>query len=340
MRGKNSITRKFIMLAGAAMFLTVFFCWQFLSRSGEETETAESADAASEKVVLSLSGEEGESFGESAAVKETTAGGYTKEITEGELTGLKEDLEQLTGQMDGTWSIYVKNLQTGDAISLNNQEMYAASLIKLFVMESAFENKKELVENDSLLSGSVQASEEKFTDVLTAMITVSDNESYNELVRLHSPSLDFVEGCTSVEEWLEDSNYTDTGIYHTLSPSETEPQQISEEEENHTSVEDCGKLLEAIYSGTCVSEEASREMLALLCEQQLTTKIPAGLPEGVLSANKTGETDEVEHDTAIVFGEETDYILCVMSEGWSDSDEAVWMIQRISELVYESLNGA
>lgn len=339
MRGKNSITRKFIMLAGAAMFLTVFFCWQFLSRSGEETETAESADAASEKVVLSLSGEEGESFGESAAVKETTAGGYTKEITEGELTGLKEDLEQLTGQMDGTWSIYVKNLQTGDAISLNNQEMYAASLIKLFVMESAFENKKELVENDSLLSGSAQASEEKFTDILTAMITVSDNESYNELVRLHSPSLDFVEGCTSVEEWLEDSNYTDTGIYHTLSPSETEPQYTSDEE-NHTSVEDCGKLLEAIYSGTCVSEEASREMLAFLCEQQLTTKIPAGLPEGVLSANKTGETDEVEHDTAIVFGEETDYILCVMSEGWSDSDEAVWMIQRISELVYESLNGA
>lgn len=319
MRGKNSITRKFIMLAGAAMFLTVFFCWQFLSRSGEETETAESADAASEKVVLSLSGEEGESFGESAAVKETTAGGYTKEITEGELTGLKEDLEQLTGQMDGTWSIYVKNLQTGDAISLNNQEMYAASLIKLFVMESAFENKKELVENDSLLSGSAQASEEKFTDILTAMITVSDNESYNELVRLHSPSLDFVEGCTSVEEWLEDSNYTDTGIYHTLSPSETEPQYTSDEE-NHTSVEDCGKLLEAIYSGTCVSEEASREMLAFLCEQQLTTKIPAGLPEGVLSANKTGETDEVEHDTAIVFGEETDYILCVMSEGWSDSE--------------------
>lgn len=34
MRGKNSITRKFIMLAGAAMLLTVFFAGSFCLEAG------------------------------------------------------------------------------------------------------------------------------------------------------------------------------------------------------------------------------------------------------------------------------------------------------------------
>ena len=40
-------------------------------------------------------------------------------------------------------------------------------------------------------------------------------------------------------------------------------------------------ILEKIYEGTCISQEASEEMLELLLGQQTVTKIPAGLPEGV-----------------------------------------------------------
>ena len=46
-------------------------------------------------------------------------------------------------------------------------------------------------------------------------------------------------------------------------------------------------------------------MLNLLSNQENTWKIPQGLPDGIKSANKTGETDQDQHDIAIVYGEKT-----------------------------------
>lgn len=54
-------------------------------------------------------------------------------------------------------------------------------------------------------------------------------------------------------------------------------------------------------------------------------------------ANKTGETDQDQHDIAIVYGEKTTYILCVMSENCPEST-AVTNIQNISKIVYNYLN--
>lgn len=47
--------------------------------------------------------------------------------------------------------------------------------------------------------------------------------------------------------------------------------------------------------------KASKKMLKYLKAQQRKGKIPAGLPKGVKSANKTGEYGPYEHDAAIVF---------------------------------------
>ena len=64
---------------------------------------------------------------------------------------------------------------------------------------------------------------------------------------------------------------------------------------------------------------------------------PQGLPDGIKSANKTGETDQDQHDIAIVYGEKTTYILCIMSEGCPE-ETAVTNIQKISKIVYNYLN--
>ena len=57
--------------------------------------------------------------------------------------------------------------------------------------------------------------------------------------------------------------------------------------------------MERIYKGKCVSPEASEAFLTLLLNQEHVNKIPAGLPERTKCANKTGDTDEVQHDAAI-----------------------------------------
>ena len=166
--------------------------------------------------------------------------------------------------------------------------------------------------------------------------SVSDNESFNELVRLQTDRFDFKEGAEAVNEYLKEEGYTKTTVQHTLHPASSKSEGLGER--NMTSARDCGLLLERIYKGECVNEEASKAMLNLLMNQNITWKIPQGIPAGIEVGNKTGETDEDQHDIAIVYGEETDYILCVMSEGFKNQDTAMDNISRISRVVYNYLN--
>ena len=61
----------------------------------------------------------------------------------------------------------------------------------------------------------------------------------------------------------------------------------------------------------------------------------AGLPEGIESANKTGELVGIENDAAVVYGLNTEYILVVMSDG---NNVGTGPVVRISEIVYDMLN--
>ena len=78
-------------------------------------------------------------------------------------------------------------------------------------------------------------------------------------------------------------------------------------------------------------------MLNLLMHQEVRYKIPAGLPSGIVCANKTGETSSVQHDMAIVYGKKKDYIICVFSNTGSE-DYALPRIREISRTVYNYLN--
>ena len=77
----------------------------------------------------------------------------------------------------------------------------------------------------------------------------------------------------------------------------------------------------------------------MMLNQNTRYKIPAGLPEGVLCGNKTGEMDSTQNDAAIVYSDACDYILVVLSSDWSSSDEAISRIQNISSEVYAYFNG-
>ena len=79
-------------------------------------------------------------------------------------------------------------------------------------------------------------------------------------------------------------------------------------------------------------------MLSLLLNQDTRIKIPGALKESVQVANKTGENDKNQHDIAIVYGDRTDYILCVMSENAGKEADAVSNIRKISALTYYYLN--
>ena len=252
---------------------------------------------------------------------------------------LEPQLESILSSYDGEWSVYIKNLDTDEVISINNKPMYSASLIKAFVMAKTYEDMDLVLENQAekmKAEPDSPAVQEKVYDLLWNMITVSDNESCNELGRLQDEKSDFMKGAESVNEYLEKEGYDDTSYQSTLHPSRSPV--LSLGEHNTTTAEDCGLLLERIYKGECVSAAASEDMLELLLNQKNTTKIPSGIAADVTVANKTGETDTDQHDMAIVYGPKTTYILCVMSEGFKNADQAVENIRKISGVVYNYLN--
>ena len=242
------------------------------------------------------------------------------------MTGLEQELAGQLSEYEGEWSVYVKNLSTDEAFVLNDQPMKSASVMKLFIMGTVYK---------AFECGELERTEE-IMSLMNKMISYSDNASSNELLsRLGNGS--YADGIETVNAFIKEYGFSDmTMEYNGFDDSATI---MNPEHFNQVTAKDCGKLLEDIYRRIWVSRGVSNEIEDMLLAQQTRYKIPAGLPEGVLCGNKTGEMDATENDAAIIYAKDCDYILVVLSNGWSSKDQAITRIQSVSSLVYDYLNG-
>lgn len=233
---------------------------------------------------------------------------------------LKKDLNEMIETYEGSWSIYVKDLKSGISLTINDQPQDSASLIKLYIAGAVLEKiqHQELEETETI------------DLLLSDMISLSDNEAANELVRYLSDSHEHQDGMEKVNEFIEDHDFTDTWQYNGLEDSNL----WYGDEVNVTSVKDCGRFLEEIYDGDMVSHLASRQLEGYLLDQEITWKIPAGIPSEIKTANKTGEKDNTQNDASIVYTPYRDYIICVMATNLTDEDTAVENIRAVSAKVY------
>jgi beta-lactamase class A len=104
---------------------------------------------------------------------------------------------------------------------------------------------------------------------------------------------------------------------------------------NTTTARDLARLLDAISRDRAASGPQSRMMLELLLAQEFNDGIPAGLPEGVKVAHKTGEITAVAHDAAIVFpSHRGPYVLVILTRGYADMTAAASLMADLSRLVY------
>ncbi len=104
---------------------------------------------------------------------------------------------------------------------------------------------------------------------------------------------------------------------------------------NTTSARALTKLFRAIIEGRAASPESSSEMINILLGQQYSDKIPAGLPEGVKVAHKTGSITGIDHDAGIVYPQgKPPYILTILTRGFKDRNNAIACIAEVSRRVY------
>ena len=231
------------------------------------------------------------------------------------LPGLLDRITPVLKEQQGTWSVYVENLENGQSEKFNDAQMKGAGLLKLYVMGAAYAYTQN--QNDS-----IQA-DEKFVESIHTMIGNSDNEVANQI-------LNQIGGIEYVNQYIKENGYEETILEDQFGDGST------------TSVTDCGKFLENVYNnsesdgkaGDSASENIPDKMMADLRNQATSGKIHEGLEQEGGFANKTGDLDGVENEVAIVFNEHgPDYIICIMSQD-VNKEAAPVVIQRLSSEVY------
>ena len=226
-----------------------------------------------------------------------------------DLTKVRQAAEKAIKNYSGEWSVYVCDITSGEKFSINNKRMWSASVVKLYVMAAVM---------DALEKGTLQ-NNSTIQQELKQMITVSSNAAWHSLAARLAGG-DYVSGMRAVTRWCDAHGYPDSGrrvessFFHT------------------TSVEDCGLFLERVLDGTNVSPAASAQMLSLLKAQTRTSKIPAGVPSGVVTANKTGEISVAENDACIVFAPFGTYVIVVLTDHGSIAN-----IRSLSTVIYNAL---
>lgn len=111
-----------------------------------------------------------------------------------------------------------------------------------------------------------------------------------------------------------------------------------------TSARDVAMLFNRIYQGDYFTQAHNDKLHYYLKNQLYRFRIPEGLPrkpaiEGRLGTrNKTGDVYGYTNDAAIVLGENTDYILVILSGEWPSPSASSLVHRRISGELYNYFN--
>ena len=276
----------------------------YSSHAAENTEAAETSVEGQGMLSPSSSSESSESVFNGSG-----AGTSSEPVTDEKLeTILKQVQSQLPAE-NGTWAVFISDLVNGTEGSINDQKMQAASLIKLYIMGAVYENYDQITG---------QYGRDSVDSNLYSMITVSDNDAANTLTTYLGGG-DSAAGMQAVNSFCQAHGYDQTHMGRMLLAS-------NENDDNYTSVGDCGHLLQEIYKQDTSGYTHATDMFNLQ------------LPEGVKTANKTGELDNVENDAGIIYDSKNDVVIVFMSQNLSSAGSAQNTIATLSRTIYDYYN--
>ena len=294
------------------------------SSDASDSDTQNSADSNSQDSASADNKDSSSAAQEEGTLSPSRGSSTFTDNSDSSMDNVLNQVQSLLPTDNGTWSVYVCNLAKNTEGAINDQQMQAASLIKLYIMGAVYEDYDKL---------SASYGKDSLDNNLNSMITVSDNDAANTLVN-YLGSGDDAAGMARVNKFCQDHGYTSTSMGRLLLADNSNG-------DNYTSVKDCGKFLKTIYqqdksTSTEDTLAGAEYMYHLLKMQTRQNKIPAQMPDGVKVANKTGELDTVENDAGIIYdtAKGIDLVICFMSQDVKDTSAAQSTIAEDCRAIY------
>lgn len=259
---------------------------------------------------------------------------------------------------DKNYSIYVSypELKGTRPLIYNHKPRPAACLIKLFIMEHAFDAidkgrldlKKEItVTKEDIMPETAYDScgaicrtlpGTVFTvkDLLRLMITESDNSAANILI-------DLLGGREAVNDYITAHGYKDTILRNylmkpcePLMPDTAGNGPARVKYSNVTSVRDLGKFFEKLYDGVQRGEKKAVKMHNLLLMQMDMFVFTDSMPQ-FLSAHKTGEQSDSYTDAGIIYTDRGPIIACILNDNMPDVIKNRDIMRQVAANFYQTL---
>lgn len=246
---------------------------------------------------------------------------------------LARDLSAAAERHDGVMGIFVKDLTSGQHFEVNADTVFPqASSIKIplliELMRQAQSGKLNLndrveIHRAGLVGGSgvLQflsdgGSAISLHDLAVLMVVLSDNSATNLLI-------DRV-GMDNVNTMLDGLGLRQTRLARKMIDIDAE----RADRENHSTPRQMGTLVEMLNEGKLLDSVHTRMALEIL-EYPKESPIRAGVPEGVMVAEKPGSLNGAQCDSGIVFLEGHPYVISVMTAyNISDGDSAITAVSR------------
>ncbi len=218
-------------------------------------------------------------------------------------------------------------------------QFQSASLIKVPILIEGFRQSEignlyvdQLVSITNHVGGSgvlqLFSREAKLTmkDILTLMITVSDNTATNMLIdRLGMEAIN--------------SSFEKMGLQHTaLNRKMMDFEAIKQGLDNITSPMDMLTCLKVVHEGSYLTEESRVAVLKIMSYQQFQDRLPGMMDlDKVFVANKTGSLLHVEHDCAVITHKGKTAYAAVLMDRLDDVYTGKLKISRVGKHIYDYL---
>lgn len=282
---------------------------------------------------------------------------FCQMIHAADTSGLNQRIAYKLAGFPGKVSLFAENLQTGATYGLlANEPVRTASTIKLAVMIECFAEAEEgklkwteplPVSAENKVSGSGVLTELSdgvqlpVRDAMHLMIVVSDNTAANML-------LDRVTG-NAVNDRMAGLGLRQTRVMRKIL-GDGGPKGITDEgakPENRkwgigrSSPREMVEILDKLYHGKLVSQNASTEMLAVMKRQQDHTGIGRDLRE-ITIASKSGALDHLRSDVGIVYSERGPIAMAITVDdipevNWTADNPGSLLISALSEILISEL---